>query len=185
MPALFLGTVLLSLGLYATAFDINYQGFDLDSELIDLKTKFQVWKRKFEKEFTSLEEEAKAMLTFAKNDLFIVSHNKEGHSYTVGHNEFSHLTSEEFVQQFTGYRNKDKYLRRTKFYNHNLKSSDPAPESVDWVARGAVTDPKKSRTVRFVLVLLYYRRCRRRLPNRIWGFNIFVRARPCRLQHKG
>jgi len=142
MPALFLGTVLLSLGLYATAFDINYQGFDLDSELIDLKTKFQVWKRKFEKEFTSLEEEAKAMLTFAKNDLFIVSHNKEGHSYTVGHNEFSHLTSEEFVQQFTGYRNKDKYLRRTKFYNHNLKGSDPAPESVDWVARGAVTDPK-------------------------------------------
>ena len=140
--ALLVGTVLLSFGLYTNAFDINYQGFDLESELIDLKTKFQVWKRKYEKEFSSLEEEAKAMLTFAQNDLFIVSHNKKGHSYTVGHNEFSHLTSEEFVKQFTGYRNKDKYLRRQKFYNHNLKNSDPVPDSIDWVARGAVTDPK-------------------------------------------
>jgi|EP00945_MAST-04E_sp_MAST-4E-sp1_P000522 C1A family cysteine protease len=134
--------VLLSFGACAAAFDINYQGFNLESELIDLKTKFQVWKRKFEKDFESLEDEAKAMLTFAKNDLFIVSHNKEGHSYTVAHNEFSHLTSAEFVKQFTGYRNKEKYLRRTKNYNKNLQSSAPAPDSVDWVARGAVTDPK-------------------------------------------
>ena len=57
------------------AYNINYEGFNLESDLISLKTKFNVWKHKFEHEFKSLEEEAKAMLTFAENDKFIVEHN--------------------------------------------------------------------------------------------------------------
>ena len=38
------------------------------------------------------------MSTFAANDAFVIQHNKEGHSYTVGHNEFSDLTSTEFAK---------------------------------------------------------------------------------------
>jgi len=126
------------------AYNINYEGFNLESDLISLKTKFNVWKHKFEHEFKSLEEEAKAMLTFAENDKFIVEHNKlPGLTYTVGHNEFSHLTSEEFVKVYTGYKSKNTYLRRKKNYNNNLKASlSETPDSIDWVKKGAVTDVK-------------------------------------------
>merc|ERR1712196_413146 len=113
---------------------------NLESELIGLKSKFNVWKHKFEHEFKSLEEEAKAMLTFAENDKFIVQHNKiPGLTYTLGHNEFSHLTSTEFAKVFTGYKSKNKYLRRKKNYNYNLRASlSKSPESIDWVKKGAV-----------------------------------------------
>ena len=136
--------ILLVAASAAQAYNINYEGFNLESELIGLKSKFNVWKHKFEKEFSSLEEEAKAMLTFAKNDKFIVEHNKiPGITYTLGHNEFSHMTSSEFAKSFTGYKTKNSYLRRSKNYNNDLKSSlSSAPESIDWVKKGAVTEVK-------------------------------------------
>jgi len=139
-------TILLLLAAVCTAnaYNINYEGFNLESEIISLKTKFNVWKHKFEHEFESFEEEAKAMLTFAKNDKFIVEHNKiPGLTYKLGHNEFSHMSSEEFGKVMTGYKSKNTYLRRTKNYNTELKASlSETPESVDWVKRGAVTGVK-------------------------------------------
>lgn len=122
------------------SFDVKV---DLESDFIDTKTKYQAWKHKFEITFGTLEDEAKAMVTFAQNDRFIRQHNKEGRTYTVAHNEFSHLTTKEFKEQKTGYRTKDKYLRRLKSYDNTLKAfASMAPSSVDWVKKGAVTAVK-------------------------------------------
>jgi C1A family cysteine protease len=136
--------VLASVLSVTQAYNVAYNGFNLESDLISLKTKFNVWKHKFEQTFTSLEEEAKAMLTFAENDKVIVEHNKQpGVTYKLGHNEFSHLTSDEFAKAFTGYKSRNTYLRRKKNYNNNLKASlAKTPESIDWVKKGAVTEVK-------------------------------------------
>jgi len=116
---------------------------DLDSPLVDVKTKYEAWKNKFSKVYQTIEDEAKAMKTFSANDQFVVNHNKEGHSYTVGHNEFSDLTSTEFAEQLTGYKTKDSYLRRSKNYNTDLsKGYETAPTSMDWTTKGAVTPVK-------------------------------------------
>merc|ERR1711871_980772 len=116
---------------------------DLDSEEVDTKTKWKAWKGKFGKVYKTLEEEAKAMSTFAANDAFVIQHNKEGHSYTVGHNEFSDLTSAEFKEKMTGYKTKDAYLRRKKNVDHSLHAKfASAPSSIDWSQKGAVTPIK-------------------------------------------
>merc|ERR1711871_1814187 len=116
---------------------------DLDSEEVDTKTKWKAWKSKFGKVYKTLEEEAKAMSTFAANDAFVIQHNKEGHSYTVGHNEFSDLTSAEFKEKMTGYKTKDAYLRRKKNVDHSLHAKfASAPSSIDWSQKGAVTPIK-------------------------------------------
>ena len=101
---------------------------DLDSEEVDTKTKWKAWKGKFGKVYKTLEEEAKAMSTFAANDAFVIQHNKEGHSYTVGHNEFSDLTSTEFAKMYTGWRDADNQINRKKNYDMScLLYTSPSP----------------------------------------------------------
>ena len=116
---------------------------DLDSEEHSAKTKWAAFKGLFNKVYKTLEEEAKAMAAFAVNDAFIVAHNKEGHSYTVGHNEFSDMTNAEFKEKMTGYKTKDAYLRRKKNVDHSLHAKfASAPSSIDWSQKGAVTPIK-------------------------------------------
>ena len=114
---------------------------DLDSEEVDTKTKWKAWKGKFGKVYKTLEEEAKAMSTFSANDAFVIEHNKQGHSYTVGHNEFSDLTSTEFAKMYTGWRDADKQINREKNYDMSLLTA-AAPKSIDWSQKGAVTPIK-------------------------------------------
>jgi KDEL-tailed cysteine endopeptidase len=116
---------------------------DLDSEEFDAKTKWPAWKQHFNKKYATLEEEAKAMQTFAQWDDFIISENKKGLGYTVGHNEFSDMTNSEFAQKMTGWRDADKYLNKPKNYDHTLTAkAEKAPSSVDWSKKGAVTPIK-------------------------------------------
>ena len=42
------------------------------------------------------QEDAKRFRIFAQADKFINEHNAQNYSYQLGHNQFSHLTSEEF-----------------------------------------------------------------------------------------
>ena len=45
---------------------------DLDSPKVDTKIKYEAWKVKYNKVYATLEEEAKAMDTFAANDKFVI-----------------------------------------------------------------------------------------------------------------
>ena len=77
------------------------------------------------------------------SDAWIAATNAGTHSYTVGHNEFSHLLWDDFKASYVGGFGGDDYLNREKNYDHTLAAqADAAPASVDWEAKGAVTPIK-------------------------------------------
>ncbi len=118
---------------------------------------FSRWK--IEHDVEILEDEMEFRLgVFADNHDFIAAHNLAGDmTYTLGHNEFSHLTSLEF-QKRLGYNKKAKSTRKqdptsnqkfptgkfwdeTAIFRHLIK----LPDSVDWRKEGAVTSVKDQR----------------------------------------
>jgi KDEL-tailed cysteine endopeptidase len=77
---------------------------------------------------------------FAANVAKIEAHNAEGHSWSMGVNQFADLTGEEFKARYaSGYRAKEK---RSVNVNNALKLTTALPASVDWEAAGAVTPVK-------------------------------------------
>jgi len=100
---------------------------------------------KFKLNFKNGEEFAHRLGIFADNYDMIQTHNSENHSYTMGLNQFTHLTLSEFHDyiHLGGTRPPNYNLRR----NGNLIHAAPAdpstlPVSVDWTAAGAVTGVK-------------------------------------------
>jgi len=129
-------TILAALAGVATA------QIDLDDQSLDLKTRFDAFKTQFSKVYSEDEEKA-AFKAFAKNDQKIQKYNSQDLTYTLGHNEYSDMTEEEFNSvMLSGYNPNDD---REKDYDYSL--SDPervaaAPTAKDWVTLGAVTPIK-------------------------------------------
>jgi C1A family cysteine protease len=103
--------------------------------------RFEAWKGKFAKAYENVESEASASAAFATNDAIIEEHNAKGLSYTLGHNQFSDLTWEEFQAFHMG----------TLFLNRSPKNSERVhltgigaeiADAKDWVTDGAVTPVK-------------------------------------------
>ena len=69
---------------------------DLDDSSLPASAKWPAWKKAFNKKYDNLSDEAAAMEAFATNDKLITEHNNKGLSYTLGHNEFSDMTQEQF-----------------------------------------------------------------------------------------
>jgi len=110
----------------------------------DLVGKFEEWKKTHNKQYETADHEKKALAGFSHNDAIIEEHNKKGESFTLGHNEFSDLTFEEFQQLYMA----GGYAMHT---NRSPKNADrvhitgvhTAPaDSVDWTTKGAVTPVK-------------------------------------------
>jgi C1A family cysteine protease len=70
----------------------------------------------------------------------IEKHNAGKHSYTLGMNKFGDMSFEEFHAKYTGLKHiKNDYIRsKNVAHLHDVH----APTSVDWRAKGAVTDVK-------------------------------------------
>merc|ERR1712046_265798 len=68
---------------------------------LPLTMSWEEWKNEFGMAFNG-EEDAARQTAFEANIAFIESENAKGNSYTLGVNQFSHLTNEEFKAQFTG-----------------------------------------------------------------------------------
>jgi len=79
---------------------------------------------------------------FANNDDIIESHNAKKASYTLGHNKFSHMSNEEFKV----YMNLKKMERPADMeppaFIHTASNTTVMADSLDWVAKGAVTGVK-------------------------------------------
>jgi C1A family cysteine protease len=76
---------------------------------------------------------------FYDNDIFIETENNKNTSLRLAHNKFSHLTHDEWKQQMKfGIDIQHSYYPSEP----NLKANNELPESVDWVAAGAVTPVK-------------------------------------------
>ena len=69
---------------------------------VKLSLKFQEWKNKFEREYKSIKEEALRKLIWLDNHAHIEAHNDQlpPPSYTLGHNDFSDISNDEFKQRF-------------------------------------------------------------------------------------
>jgi hypothetical protein len=84
---------------------------------------------------------------FADNHDFIVKHNEEGDStFTLGHNQFSHMTFEEFKGQFLNLNMRPQWSMTKKFQNLRYategRRSLAGADEFDWVSKGAVTPIK-------------------------------------------
>ena len=97
---------------------------DIDDSKINSRTRFESWMKLFNKPNASYS-------TWLTNDHFIKTTNAEKLSYTVGHNEFSDMSWEDFSKSYTGLKDADKYLSQLgNNVNHALSSQsvkDAAP----------------------------------------------------------
>ena len=106
---------------------------------------FTEWKATHAKVYADATAEASAFRAFKENEDKIVLHNalKES-SYTLGHNAFSDLTSDQFYGKYLGYNAAAPRAQATA--THSYTSADLAAAqnttAVDWVAKGAVTPVK-------------------------------------------
>jgi C1A family cysteine protease len=89
---------------------------------------FAAWKVTHNKEYESEWEHGRRLAIFVENAGFVERHNSEGHSWTMGLNQFADLTSEEFLSLNTlkGASNHS----RANIYEADDVDANPA--SVDW-----------------------------------------------------
>lgn len=118
----------------------------MDWDNLDAESRFNLYVDVFEKDYDGVEHKARAFNSFANNDKIIDLENAKNLSYTLGHNEFSDLSPEEFNTRM-GFSYKKKTMLRTKMLrskklNMVHKVSGSNPDSVDWVSKGAVTAVK-------------------------------------------
>jgi len=77
---------------------------------------------------------------FADNEDYINGHNSKGKTYQLGHNQFSHLSNEEYkVYVKLGLAKSETKGEFTHSAPANLKDT---PSSIDWTTKGAVTGVK-------------------------------------------
>lgn len=113
---------------------------------IEYEQEFATWLTRHSLSFNEPMEYVRRMETYIANDAFIHEHNAHANaSFTLGHNEFSHLTFDEFAQMNKGFQMPDGYLaERLQKKTPALRTEvdNEAPESIDWVEKGGVTAVK-------------------------------------------
>jgi len=114
------------------------QFFNIDDELFHRK-EFSTFRERFNKNYSSKEELEKRFSVFRNNLINILVHNADlTQNFTLGVNQFSDLTPEEFKDQYVS------GLKQVGSYGCKSFSSTAsgAPSSVDWRTKNAVTSVK-------------------------------------------
>ncbi|VAH53355.1 unnamed protein product [Triticum turgidum subsp. durum] len=115
--------------------------------------RFRRWMEQHGKSYPTVDEELRRFEVYRRNVERIEATNQQvGHGYTLGENQFTDLTSEEFLARYTGRfappeMSHDGDMLITTRAGDVAKGQYPAhrgnlsavPESVDWRAKGAVT----------------------------------------------
>lgn len=101
---------------------------------------FQLFREKFNKKYVSFEETETRFQIFKENLRDIILHNLDyTQNFTMGINQFTDLTSDEFKFQYvSGVKNIVGSYGCKTF----TSSADSAPNSIDWREKGAVTSVK-------------------------------------------
>eukprot|EP00567_Pseudictyota_dubia_P000216 CAMPEP_0197465146 /NCGR_PEP_ID=MMETSP1175-20131217/64388_1 /TAXON_ID=1003142 /ORGANISM="Triceratium dubium, Strain CCMP147" /LENGTH=386 /DNA_ID=CAMNT_0043001151 /DNA_START=120 /DNA_END=1280 /DNA_ORIENTATION=+ len=115
----------------------------------ELKETFRRWMESFDKDYKSAEEKIERMMIWLENHEMIERHNSKdpAPSYTLGHNQFSDLTHDEYKKMnFLGEHSPGMLSPpRVKIFDETQlekKHKKKLPKTVDWVEKGAVTDVK-------------------------------------------
>ncbi len=122
------------------AIHVFSSGIDYINSGHDLKARFTAWMDIFVVGAKYTDEQASAaLITFAANDAHIQKVNSMQRGYILGHNKFSTMTSEAFRGQYTGLLSqREQYIGRLPT-SPTFVTPTALPDSVDWVAQGAVT----------------------------------------------
>lgn len=113
-----------------------------------LAARHERWMAKFGRVYTDAAEKLRRQEVFAANVRYVDAVNRAGNrTYTLGLNQFSDLTHEEFVEKHLGYSHQRGGLRpedSTPVATVNMSKAqfENTPDSVDWRAQGAVTEVK-------------------------------------------
>jgi len=106
-------------------------------------SKFAKWADTYSMDFVDNNEYMKRFAIFMENDRYIDAHNAKELSWTMEHNEFSHMTYDEFSTQMHGFGG---VPQREWLADYNDFRNATSVESIDWVAKGAVTPVKNQGT---------------------------------------
>jgi len=108
--------------------------------IVTMTEKFAVWVGMWHKHYDTEADRAIAFENFVKNDEAYDSHNAKMKSWTLGHNEFSDLSWEQFSRQHLGLATPldDKEMK----FDFSLLNATNLAAELDWVAKGAVTPVK-------------------------------------------
>jgi hypothetical protein len=102
---------------------------------INAAGEFQQFKQEFGKLYTAAEESHRFSI-FTENLKFITAENANGmHNYTLGVNQFSDLTAEEFAKQNTGWAKPDALFGDVPNLGNHTWDGSELPESVDWTTK--------------------------------------------------
>ncbi|KUF84690.1 hypothetical protein AM588_10000735 [Phytophthora nicotianae] len=112
---------------------------------LEYEHEFSAWMKTHSISFSDALEFAKRLENYIANDMYILEHNLEN-AWTgvkLGHNEFSHMSFDEFKFKMTGFEMPDGYLeQRLASRVDGLWTDVQVPESVDWQDKGGVTPVK-------------------------------------------
>jgi len=100
-----------------------------------VETAFVAWKAEFNKTYVGLEHEARRLI-FAETMALVASHNTDGHSWTMGLNQFSDMTHDEFASMMT-LQPSDIGTEHSSADSRHVLMGD-APTEIDWRTTGIV-----------------------------------------------
>lgn len=107
----------------------------------EVEFQFEVWRRQHGLEFASAEEQIQRLDVFEANNRMILEHNANTeHSWIMNHNQFSHLTPDEFKAQYLSANLTERPLLGEELpWGTDIDLSAELAASVDWTTKGAVT----------------------------------------------
>lgn len=114
----------------------------------DVRRAFEGFKARYGRRYGTAAEERKALHAFAESYRLVESENARGLPYELRLNEFADTSAEEFASTRLGLSLPDSTSawKGLPHLGTDRYSGAALPESVDWVAKGAVTDPKNQKS---------------------------------------
>ncbi|KAI9907781.1 hypothetical protein PsorP6_004609 [Peronosclerospora sorghi] len=112
---------------------------------LEYEREFAAWMKAHSISFSDSLEFARRLQNYIANDMYILEHNAENAwtGVTLGHNEFSHMSFDEFKYKMTGLVLPDRYVeQRLASRVDGLYTNVETPEAVDWEDKGGVTPVK-------------------------------------------
>lgn len=105
-----------------------------------IQTLFNLWQTQHSYTFTDSSSYQTGLDTFGRHTSYIQQHNRDPrNTYVLAHNKYSAIPHDQFKRErFPGHLNNWKHRRPST----EVPVQGPAPQSVDWVTQGAVTDVK-------------------------------------------